>query len=45
MISAPHGINLSGFITEMKGVYSAVRTGPLTKAVLASYLKLSAGMG
>jgi hypothetical protein len=27
------------FITEMKSVYSAVRTGSLNKAVCASYLK------
>jgi len=27
------------FITEMKSVYSAVRTGALNKAVCASYLK------
>jgi len=27
------------FITEMKGVYSAVRTGSLNKAVCASSLK------
>ena len=30
---------LIGFITEMKSVYSAVRTGSLNKAVCASYLK------
>jgi hypothetical protein len=28
-----------GFITEMKSVYSAVRTGPLNKAVSAPSLK------
>jgi hypothetical protein len=28
------------FITELKGVYSAVRTGPLNKAVCASSLRL-----
>jgi hypothetical protein len=27
------------FITEMKSVYSAVRTGPLNKAVCASAVK------
>jgi hypothetical protein len=27
------------FITEMKSVYSAVRTGPLNKAVCASSVK------
>ena len=30
---------LIGFITEMKSVYSAVRTGSLNKAVCASSLK------
>jgi hypothetical protein len=30
---------LIGFITEMKSVYSAVRTGPLTEAVWASSFK------
>ena len=30
---------LIGFITEMKSVYFAVRTGSLNKAVCASYLK------
>jgi hypothetical protein len=30
---------LIGFITEMKSVYSAVRTGPLNKAVCAPFLK------
>jgi hypothetical protein len=28
-----------GFITEMKSVYSAVRTGPLNEAVCAPSLK------
>jgi hypothetical protein len=28
------------FITEMKSVYSAVRTGDLNEAVCASYLKV-----
>jgi hypothetical protein len=28
-----------GFTTEMKSVYSAVRTGPLNKAVCASFVK------
>jgi hypothetical protein len=27
------------FITEMKSVYSAVRTGPLNEAVCAPYFK------
>jgi hypothetical protein len=31
--------NWLGFITELKSVYSAVRTGPLNKAVCASCLK------
>jgi hypothetical protein len=30
---------LIGFITEMKSVYSAVRTGPLNKAACAPSLK------
>ena len=30
---------LIGFITEMKSVYCAVRTGSLNKAICASYLK------
>ena len=30
---------LIGFITQMKSIYSAVRTGSLNKAVCASYLK------
>ena len=32
-------VPLTIFITEMKSVYCAVRTGPLNKAVCASYLK------
>ena len=36
---ATYSINWLVFITEMKSVYSAVRTGPLTKAVCASSLK------
>ena len=34
-----YSINCFVFITEKKSVYSAVRTGPLNKAVCASYLK------
>ena len=34
-----YSINWSVFITEMKSVYCAVRTGSLNKAVWASYLK------
>jgi len=33
MISAPYNINWFVFITEMKSVYSAVRTGSLNKAI------------
>jgi hypothetical protein len=36
---ATYRINWLVFITEMKSVYSAVRTGPLNKAVCASSLK------
>ena len=36
---ATYSINWLVFITEMKSVYSAVRTGSLNKAVCASYLK------
>ena len=36
---ATYSINWSVFITEMKSVYCAVRTGSLNKAVSASYLK------
>ena len=36
---APYNINWLVFITEMKSVYSAVRTGSLNKAVCASSLK------
>ena len=36
---ATYIINWLGFITEMKSVYCAVRTGSLNKAVCASYLK------
>jgi hypothetical protein len=36
---APHKINWLVFITELKSVYCAVRTGSLNKAVCASYLK------
>ena len=32
-------VNLSVFMTEMKSVYSAVRTGSLNKAVCASSVK------
>ena len=36
---ATYRINWLGFITEMKSVYCAVRTGSLNKAVCNSYLK------
>ena len=36
---ATYSINWSVFITEMKSVYSAVRTGSLNKAVCASSVK------
>jgi len=36
---ATYIINWLIFVTEVKSVYSAVRTGPLTKAVCASSLK------
>ena len=36
---ATYSINWLVFITEMKSVYSAVRTGPLNKAVWHSSLK------
>jgi len=36
---ATYSINWLVFITEMKSIYSAVRTGALNRAVLASYLK------
>ena len=36
---ATYSINWLVFITEMKSVYHAVRTGSLNKAVCASYLK------
>ena len=36
---ATYSINWLVFITEMKSVYSAVRTGSLNKAVCASSLK------
>jgi len=36
---ATYSINWLGFITEMKSVYSAVRSGSLNKAVCASSLK------
>ena len=36
---AAYSINWLVFITEMKSVYSAVRTGSLNKAVCVSYLK------
>ena len=36
---ATYSINWLGFITEMKSVYSAVRTGSLNKAVCASSVK------
>jgi hypothetical protein len=35
---ATYSINRLVFVTEMKSVYSAVRTGPLNKAVCASAL-------
>ena len=35
---ATYNINRLVFITEMKSVYSAVRTGPLNKAVCTSSL-------
>ena len=38
---ATYSINLLGFITEMKSVYSTVRTGSLNKAVCASSLKVN----
>jgi len=38
---ATYSINWLGFITEMKSVYSAVRTGSLNKAVCASSLKVN----
>ena len=37
---ATYSINCLVFITEMKSVYCAVRTGSLNKAVCASYLKV-----
>jgi len=37
--STPYNTKWSGFITEMKRVHSAVRTGSLNKAVCASSLK------
>ena len=41
---ATHSINWLVFITEMKSVYCAVRTGSLNKAVCASYLKVQERM-
>ena len=38
---ATYSINWLVFITEMKSVYSAVRTGSLNKAVCASSLKVN----
>ena len=38
---ATYNINWLVFITEMKSVYCAVRTGSLTKAVFVSYLNYS----
>ena len=38
-LCATYSIKWSVFITEMKSVYCAVRTGSLNKAVCASYLK------
>ena len=38
---ATYSINWSVFITEMKSVYSAVRTGSLNKTVCASSLKVN----
>ena len=37
--SAPYNLNWMVFITEMKSIYSAVRTGSSNKAVCASSLK------
>jgi len=37
--STPYNVNWLVFITEMKSVYSAVRTGSLNKAVCASSVK------
>jgi hypothetical protein len=37
--SATYSINWLVFITEMKSIYSAVRTGSLNKEVGASFLK------
>ena len=39
MTCATYSINWLVFITEMKSVYSAVRTGALNKAVCASSVK------
>ena len=39
MTCATYSINWLVFITEMKSVYCAVRTGSLNKPVCASYLK------
>jgi hypothetical protein len=36
---ATYSINWLVFITEMKSIYSAVRAGPINKAVCASSLK------
>jgi hypothetical protein len=38
-LNATYSINGLVFITEMKSVYSAVRTGPLNKAVCSPSLK------
>ena len=40
-ICATYSINWLVFITEMKSVYSAVRTGSLNKAVCAPPLKVN----
>jgi hypothetical protein len=38
---ATYSVNWLGFITEMKSVYSAVRTGALSRAVWSSTVKYS----
>jgi len=42
--TTPYNINWLVFITEMKSVYCAVRTGALNKTVYASSLKGSSGI-
>ena len=39
LVCATYSINCLVFVTEMKSVYCAVRTGSLNKAVCASHLK------